>query len=73
MSKLRCDGLSLDVIGIDVNMRSEDTAVVDPGFPMRGWTHWGGHGPLTQVLFGKNVCKNKRIGSHRGACARHAP
>ena len=26
----------------------------------------GGHGPLTWALFGENVCKNKRIGSHRG-------
>ena len=35
-------------------------------------THWGGHGPPTWALFGENVCKNKRIGSHRGACAGHA-
>ena len=27
-------------------------------------------GPLTRVLFGENVCENKRIGSRRGACAR---
>ena len=26
----------------------------------------GGRGPLTWVLFGKNVCKNERIWSHRG-------
>ena len=32
----------------------------DPGFPV------GGHGPPTWVLFGENVCENKRIGSHRG-------
>ena len=41
-------------------------AVADPGFPVRGggvWTHSGGCGPPTQALFGKNVCKNKRIGS----------
>ena len=25
------------------------------------------------MLFSENVCENKRIGSHRGACARHAP
>ena len=41
-------------------------AVADPGFPV------GGAGPATWVLFGKNVCKNERIGSHMGACARHA-
>ena len=29
----------------------------------------GGHGPLTQVLFGKNACKNERIRSHMGVCA----
>ena len=32
-----------------------------------------GHGPPTWALFGENVCKNERIGSHRGACAGHAP
>ena len=32
-----------------------------------------GHGPLTWALFGENVCKNKRIGSHGGVCAGHAP
>ena len=32
-----------------------------------------GRGPPIQVLFGKNVCENERIGSHRGACAWHAP
>ena len=42
-------------------------AVADPGFPV------GGCGPPTWVLFGKNVCENERIWSHRGACARHAP
>ena len=26
----------------------------------------GGHGPPTRVLFGKNVCKNERIGSRWG-------
>ena len=50
-------------------------AVVDPAFPIGGvWTHWGGgFGPPTQAFFGKNVCENERIGSCRGACARHAP
>ena len=33
----------------------------------------GGRGPPTWVLFGKNVCENEKIGSHRGACAQHAP
>ena len=32
-------------------------AVADPGFPV------GGRRPLMRALFGKNVCKNKRIGS----------
>ena len=26
----------------------------------------GGRGPRTPVLFGENVCKNERIGSHGG-------
>ena len=43
-------------------------AVVDLGFPVGG-----GRGSPTWALFGENVCKNERIGSHRGACARHAP
>ena len=34
--------------------------VADPGFPV------GGRGPPTWVLFGKNVCENERIWSHRG-------
>ena len=33
----------------------------------------GGRGPATQVLFGKNVCKNERIGSRRRPCTGHAP
>ena len=48
-------------------------AVADPGFPVGGMHPLGGHGPLLQVLFGENVCENKRIGSHRGACTRHTP
>ena len=39
--------------------------MVDPGFPVGGVHPLGGHGPLTWVLFGENVCKNERIGSHR--------
>ena len=39
--------------------------VADPGLPVGGCGPIGGHGPLTWVLFGKNVCKNKRIGSCR--------
>ena len=35
--------------------------------------HVRGRGPPTQALFGENVCENERIGSHREACARHAP
>ena len=41
--------------------------VVEPGFPVEGaWTRYRGCGPPTQVLFTENVCKNERIGSHRG-------
>ena len=40
--------------------------VVDPGFPVGGHAPIRGCGPLTWVLFGENVCKNERIGSHRG-------
>ena len=29
--------------------------------------------PLTWALFGENVCKNERIGSRRGTCARYVP
>ena len=39
--------------------------MADPGFPIGGVLLLGGHGPPTQVLFGENVCKNERIGSHR--------
>ena len=37
--------------------------MADPGFPV---DPLGGRGPPTQVLFGKNICKNERIGSHGG-------
>ena len=47
--------------------------VVDPGFPIGGVGPLGGHQPLMRVLFGKNVCKNERIRSHRGPYTRHAP
>ena len=33
----------------------------------------GGCGPPMRVLFGKNACKNERIGSDRGVCTWHAP
>ena len=47
--------------------------MADPGFPAgggRGPVRGAcgpikGHGPPMWALFGKNVCKNKRIGSHR--------
>ena len=47
-----------------------------PDFPLGGPpSHGGGHRPLTRVLFSKNTCKNKRIGSIGGwgACAGGAP
>ena len=43
--------------------------VADPGFPVRGGGMHplgGGCRPPMQALFGENVCKNERIGSHRG-------
>ena len=47
--------------------KTRPDAVADPGFPVRGRAPVrGGHGPPTWVLFGENVCKNERIGSHRG-------
>ena len=45
---------------------------VDPGFPVVGaWTQFRGRGLLMQVLFGENMCENKRIGPRSGACMRH--
>ena len=47
--------------------------VADPGFPIGGHGPIrGGCGPPTRALFGKNVCKNERIGSCRG-CALGTP
>ena len=49
-------------------------SVADLGFPVEGGVHpLGVCGPLTRVLFGENVCKNERIGSHRGGCAPGTP
>ena len=40
-------------------------SVADPGFPVGGRAPIRGeHGPPTWALFGENVCKNERIGSH---------
>ena len=40
----------------------------------RGGVHPLGGRPLMRALFGENVCKNERIGSHRGGRAPgHAP
>ena len=47
--------------------------VADPGFPVGGVYPLGGCGPPTQALFTRNVCKNEKIGSHRGVCTGHAP
>ena len=46
-------------------------SVADPGFPVGGVDPLGGNGPLTPVPFSKNVCENRRIGSHRGTCPAH--
>ena len=35
-------------------------------FPVGGRALVGGCGPPMQALFGENVCKNERIGSHAG-------
>ena len=37
-------------------------------FPLGGGANprWRGHQPLTQVLFGENICKNERIWSYWG-------
>ena len=49
--------------------------VADPGFPVGG----GGRAPVRGVwtqmwaLFGENVCKNERIGSHGGGVRRARP
>ena len=45
--------------------------MADPGFPVGGGgvDSLGERGPPTWVLFGKNVCKNERIWSHRGGRA----
>ena len=48
-------------------------SAADPGFSVGGRGPVRGPGPPMQALFAKNVCKNERIGSRRGACARHAP
>ena len=39
----------------------------------RGVYPLGGCGPPMQALFSENVCKNERIGSHRGWCAPARP
>ena len=42
-------------------------SVADPGFPIGGApSRWEGHRPPMRVLFSKNVCENKRIGSRGG-------
>ena len=48
-------------------------AVADPGFPIGEHAPIsGGRGPPTWAPFSENVCKNERIGSHRG-CALGTP
>ena len=52
----------------------EQYSVADPGFPVgeacKLLGGGGGRAPPTWTLFSKNVCKNERIGYHRGW---HAP
>ena len=47
--------------------------MADPGFPVGGRAPVRGRGPRMRVLFGENVCKNERIGFHRGWCAPGTP
>ena len=47
--------------------------MADPGFSVGGGAKPGGRQPLTRVLFGKNLCENKRIGSGWGAHASGTP
>ena len=52
------------------------TSVGDPGFSVGGERRaigGGGHQPPMQVLFGRNVCKNERIGSGWGVHVGGAP
>ena len=52
---------------------TNENSVVDQGFPVGGApTRWG-WGPPTLELFGKNVCKNERIGSRLGGREPAAP
>ena len=45
----------------------ENISAADAGFPV------GERRPAMRALFGKNVCENKRIGSHWGGCTPAAP
>ena len=50
--------------------------VADPGFPIEGGGGMhplGGCGPPMWALFSKNVCKNERIGSHKGGMCQACP
>ena len=60
-----CNKPTYNIRAYDAGLRT--IAVADLGFPVGGRAPVrGGHGPLTWALFGENVCKNERIGSHRG-------
>ena len=56
-----------------IDLLHETMAVADPGFPVGGRQVFGGRRPLTQVLFGENVCENERIGSRWGGRAPAVP
>ena len=49
---------------------TSSSSVADPGIPIGGVDPIGGHQPLVQALFGKNVCENGELGPIGvGTCA----
>ena len=61
------------IVKVFTIQQSVTYTVADPGFPGGGVDLLGGRGTPMRALFGKNACKNKRIGSRGGASTRHAP
>ena len=63
----------VDPLAESIFLIHQQSTVADPGFPVGGHGPVRGHGPLTQALFGENVCENERIGSRRGWRAPDTP